>query len=422
LADAMKSLLPCQLLPLLAKDGRTRWTSRMLVLTALLMAWSSGTTLLDRFEAARGCLLRWYPGRRRPGGTYQGFIAKLRQKGRPLARLVAETFRRHVRDLAVERGCWEIGGWVPFRVDSSKVDATMTVRNERALGSCSRDKSWPQMILTVVEHMGIGLPWSFMRGHARSSERRHLLGLLCTLPKNALLVADAGFVGYAFWKRVSAGGHAFLVRVGSNVKLIRKLGLAAEEKEDGIVWVWPLDQQKRRQPPVALRWIRVIDERGRTMHLLTNILDPVQLSDATAAMLYKMRWGIEVLYRSLKQTLARRKMLSDSPRNARMELTWSVLGLWALLLIKARRCKHAAMEGVAHALRVVRRAMAQPSMSIDRVLSGLKPDRYTRRNPKKARHWPHKKKESPPGEPEARNATEAERLLAEELRTRSTAA
>jgi hypothetical protein len=418
----MKALLPCQLLPLLPKDGRTRWTSLLLVLTALLMSWGSGSTLQDRFEAARGCVLRWYPGRRRPGASYEGFIARLRRKGRPLARMVAESFRRRVRDLAVERGCWEIGGWVPFRVDSSKVDATMTVRNERALGSCSRDKSWPQMILTVVEHMGIGLPWSFMRGHARSSERRHLLGLLCTLVKNALLVADAGFTGYAFWKRVNAGGHAFLIRVGSNVKLIRKLGLSAEEKEDGIVWVWPLDQQRKNQPPVALRWIRVIDERGRTMHLLTNILDPVQLTDATAAMLYKMRWGIEVLYRSLKQTLARRKMLSDSPRNARMELTWSVLGLWALLLVKARRCKHAVMQGVAQALRVVRRGMAKADLNIERALSRLKPDRYTRRNPKKARHWPHKKKESPPGEPEARNATEAECLLAEELRTQSAAA
>jgi hypothetical protein len=37
-----------------------------------------------------------------------------------------------------------------------------------------------------------------------------------------------------------------------------------------------------------------------------------------------------LFYRSWKQTLSRRKMLSHTPEAARLELSWGVLGLWLL--------------------------------------------------------------------------------------------
>ena len=160
-----------------------------------------------------------------------------------------------------------------------------------------------------------------------------------TLPPQALLLADAGFTGYGFWRRVTGSGHSFLIRVGSNVRLIEGLGVAAwRTYRDGTVWVWPADQQKKRCPPLVLRLITLTDRRNRTMYLLTNVLGPDRLDDATAARLYAMRWGVEVTFRALKQTLGCRKLLSDAPRNARAELSWAMIGLWTLLLIKAQRC------------------------------------------------------------------------------------
>jgi Transposase DDE domain len=44
------------------------------------------------------------------------------------------------------------------------------------------------------------------------------------LPKNALVVADAGFTGYELFRRLLRADQNFLVRVGSNVHLLRKLG------------------------------------------------------------------------------------------------------------------------------------------------------------------------------------------------------
>jgi hypothetical protein len=43
-------------------------------------------------------------------------------------------------------------------------------------------------------------------------------------------------------------------------------------------------------------------------------------------------------------------------------------------------------------------------------------DQYQRTGSKTARHWPHKKKDKPPDQPKARTATDAEILLAREIR------
>jgi hypothetical protein len=417
LRNAMVGLLPPEVLALLPEDGKTRWTTLLLVLCAILTSWSGAGTLAERFENARGCLLRWYPGRRRPGGSYQGFIAALRSRSGWLARQVGRCYRGQVRELAESRGNWLVGGWAAFGVDSTKHDAPMTLVNETALGCASKAKSWPQMVLTTLFHLGSGLPWSFVRAGARASERRHLLALLCTLPKQALILADAGFTGYAFWRKIIDSERSFLIRVGSNVRLIRDLGLAVRtDAAAGLAWVWPAGEQKRRAKPLLLRLIPLTDHRNRTMYLLTNVLEHQRLDDHLAARLYPMRWGVEVMYRALKHTLARRKLLSDSPRNVRVELTWAMIGLWTLLLIKAKRAKFNTDQGTAATLRVIRKAMtAAQSFDFQKAVTRLKPDVYERRGSKKARHWPHRKRPKPPGVPKARSATETEIMLAIEL-------
>ena len=60
---------------------------------------------------------------------------------------------------------------------------------------------------------------------------------------------------------------------------------------------------------------------------------------------------------------------------------------------------------------------------VDRAtLSGAVKDAYKRAGSKKARNWPHKKKDKPPGEPKLREATDVEVALAKEIRDKKAAA
>jgi hypothetical protein len=432
LRQVIGGLLPHVGLPVLPAGLRQRWTARLLVTCAVLLAWQpAGSALADRFDAARAAVVAMYPGRRRPGRTYVGFIAALARVSAGLLAVVADALRRAVRQSAEAAGCWTVGGGgggggrCVFGVDGTKVDCPMTKANEEAFGLASRKNSWPQQLLTVLFHVGSGLPWAFARGGARDSERSHLLGMLDALPAGALLLADAGFTGYELLRAVMAGGgRSFVIRVGSNVRLLTRLGYAVREYE-GIVYLWPAGQRKKACPPLVLRLVTVHDGRGRRVHLLTDVLDPRELGDAAVAELYRRRWGVELLFRALKQTLGRRKLLSDSPAHARVELDWSVVGLWVLELAHARSAGADARRGTAAALRAVRAAAAGRGGgggSLRQSLAAAVRDGYARRGSKKARHWPHKKRDRPPGDPLARTATPEEVQLAQEIKQRKAAA
>ena len=61
-----------------------------------------------------------------------------------------------------------------------------------------------------------------LRRQFHYAERAHVQEMVegDYFPENTLFVEDAGFVGYDFWRSMSDRGYDFMVRVGSNVKLI----------------------------------------------------------------------------------------------------------------------------------------------------------------------------------------------------------
>ena len=106
---------------------------------------------------------------------------------------------------------------------------------------------------------------------------------------------------------------------------------------DDLVWLWPVDQRKNQQPPLCLRRIVVNDGRA-PVYLITSVPDAHQLSAAAAASrLYARRWGVEVYYRSLKQTMGQRKLHSRAARQAAVELQWAIVALWLVGLLAVKQ-------------------------------------------------------------------------------------
>jgi hypothetical protein len=239
---------------------------------------------------------------------------------------------------------------------------------------------------------------------------------------------DAGFTGYDFYQRILAARHSFLLRVGANVHLLRELGFV-EDEQPNTVYLWP--EGKRDQSPLVLRLI-VLKQGKKKMYLVTNVHDKNALSQKAAATLYEMRWGVEVFYRSTKQTLQRRRMLSHSPDMARCELTWAVLGMWLLGLMSVAgiiaKGRDPLQWSVAAARKQVRQHMrlALSNRRCPRRLTeGLAcavQDTYQRTGSKKARAYPQKKKEKPPGHPKIQLPTGEQRGAAQRLMEKRPAA
>jgi len=431
---ALQWLVPRAVLKGIAFRNDCTWTPLSLAFAGLLWAWSDLRPLVQRFSATRKIIKHWFGKQHEPAESYQAFVKLLRKWTDPLLVALQQAFRLRMREAL---SCvWRVGRWLVFAVDGSRVDVPRTRKNEERYSPKSRlsreaqkkrrqarrrraqqearerKANVPRIWLTVLWHVGSGLLWAWRAGPSDSSERKHLEEMLAELPADALITADAGFVGYELWQKILDAGHHLLVRVGSNVRLLKKLGYTREHS--GLVYLWPDAASEKLLPPLVLRLI-VVHNGRHPMYLVTSVMDAAKLSDAQAAKIYGRRWGIELFYRHCKQTFERCKLRSQNPDNAMLELHWSLLGMWALGLHSHHRL--AVQRGVpverisfAGILRAYRGAMREYQNCPDsgerltEVLDNAIIDGYHRAS-KANRNYPRKKQRAATGPPIIRLAT-----------------
>ena len=138
-----------------------------------------------------------------------------------------------------------------------------------------------------------------------------------------------------------------------------------------------------------------------------------------------MRWGIEVFYRSLKQTLEHRTMRSDAPAQAQAELAWSLVGLQLMGLMSVREMLAQGADPLGWSVAATRDIIRQAVQGHDphrlgaqgwkNRLAACRKDNYVRTGSKKSRDWPDRKHDRPPRPPIIRTASEKEMRQAQEL-------
>jgi Transposase DDE domain len=453
--QALKQALDWLLTPAVLDHVRFRddcsWTPRALIAMALLWAWSDEKSLTDRFASARKIVPGIVPLLPPPATTYQAFLKMLRTWTATLALALVAAYRQRMREDLKDR--FLVGGFPVFAVDGSRIAWPRTRSNEerfapaaarrqrpkprrpskrrapartradRAGDARQKEANSPQLWLTLMWHVGTGLPWDWRSGPSDSSEREHLKQMIDALVAGALVAADAGFAGYEYWKALVDSARHLLIRVGAHVRLLKGLGYYARER-DGLVSLWPDREAARRQPPLVLRLV-VVQGGRHPVYLVTSVLDEAALTDMQVIEIYQLRWGVELFYRHFKQTFERRKLRSHRGENAELEATWSLLGLWAMGLhaevelagrgIPARRIS------VAGFLRAYRGAMRHyqccpdPGESLPERLARAVIDPYQRAN-KASRDYPRKKQAHAIGAPEILCATKVQIEIARQIK------
>lgn len=391
------------------------------------MGWEETRKLTERLHVVKDVLQAAFP-RWRLGSSYSGWSEALRACSLQLVPAISQRLRRRMQVMAGKY--WTREGWLAFAADGSRVECPRTEANEKGLGCAGKNRTRPQLMLTTLYHMGTGLPWEFRVGPGIESERRQLDKMVGCLPKNALLVTDAGFASYELCSTLIGSRRHFLLRVGSNVHLLSELG-CSYEIDGETVYLWPEKQQHNGLPPLVLRLI-VLGKGDQRVYLITDVLDHQQLSDKQAGILFSMRWGVEVFFRSYKRTMDKHKMASRTPPTCVAELVWTMLGLWMIGLLSVQRIVNSGTDPLAWSVaasrdcmrRVLRGVLAagRPRTPLNTQLAHALKDRYVRTRSKKARNWPHKKRERPPGPPNMRPATLAEIQCAQRLATTKHAA
>lgn len=404
-----QAVLPGSVFRGLPQHGNTDWTPRLVVTLSVIMFWLSGKTLDERFSAARHIVKFMWPHWRVPV-SYAGFV-NAQQRWWPL--IVSLLFGRLRPDESVGNA-WRVLGWLVLAVDGSRFECPRTRANEDGLGCAGREKTAPQIFHTLLQHVGTGLPWDFRCGPGTDSERRHLDDMLAGLPEQTLLTADCGFVSYDLCARLIDAQQPFVLRIGGNQTLLENLENVPLAEPD-IVYLWP--SHCRSKPPLKLRRISFRSTGGLPVVLITNVLETRRLSDEDAQQIYQSRWGIEVYFRHLKQTMDFATLESRTPGTALNEHVWRMISFWMLQRIvvvhQVTEGKNPRRFSAAQARREIREVLqlmqqGRGGRSIKQRCLDVRVDDYTRKGPKVPRSHPRKKNDKPPQPPNIKVATAAE--------------
>ena len=206
------------------------------------------------------------------------------------------------------------------------------------------------------------------------------------------------------------------------MSLLKNLGYARQHEHT--FFLWPDSAAKKNQPPLVLRLI-VVHNGKHPVYLVTD-LNKSQLGNRQAITIYQRRWGIELFFRTLKQTFGRRKLRSRSAENAKLELDWSLLGVWCICLLGQRELAAsgknamylspaAAIYAFQSMLRDWRVRPDTPEESLWNLLRGAVRDHYTRSSSKTSRNYPRKKKRRQIGHPQICAATKKQIHAAKQL-------
>lgn len=428
--------------------GNTKWVPKCLVCLALGWAFSESKCLTDAFvESKEFCqsITKSFVC-----GTYQGFMKALSKRTGTLIEILWPVLHQRMREIGDKY--WRIGGWVPIAFDGSRSTTPRTVANEQAFcakkygqGKTAKyrkkktkglrrkrnqqskpQQQVPQVWITLMWHMGLQLPWMWRLGPSNSSERAHVMDMIETgeFPRNRLFCGDAGFIGFPLWSAIIRSGGHFLVRVGANVSLLRE-SADYEIRKKGFVLCWPKGKQSK-ELPLRLRLVKVCIGKTKVF-LLTNVLNEEKLSYKMMVKFYKMRWGIEVEFRGLKQTLARAKLRCRNDERVLAELNWSIMAMAVakLFALKEQLAKPARTKdkqpfkpkklSLANTMRAIRGCIRKPNSVVPNgedlaaLLRNAVTDDYQRNTSKKARYRPPNPDKKPLGDPQLRVMTRTEK-------------
>lgn len=449
LGELLQSFFTDELFADLCFHGNIKWKPDQLVAQALLWSWQETKFVTDAFDhTAEACQEL---GMNNTAQSYTSMMNALDNYGHVFIPVLRQRFQVVAQERAGRH--FEIRGWVPIAFDGSRATAPRSVSNERRLcapnyGNGKRAKygkkkskgmrrkqneknkphpQAPQAWITMLWHMGVRLPWTWRLGPSNSSERDHVKEILReeSFEENTLFCGDAGFTGYPLWSQILSQGYHFLVRIGANVRLlsehadVKKLGR-------GIVLCWPKGKMDSGEPPLRLRLVRV--KIGKTkVWLLTSVLDRRELNNKTMIRFYKMRWGIEVEFRGLKQTIDKHLLRCRNSDRLLVELDWSLRGMAVAELLALS--EQTALSGededeesydpkdrsLANTMRALRTCLRNlhkyesEDNGLIQQLSRAFVQRYDNKTDKRGRYRPKNPDKKPLGDPTIRKLTAVER-------------
>jgi IS4 transposase len=163
------------------------------------------------------------------------------------------------------------------------------------------------------------------------------VGQAFPIEPGAIYVFDKGYCDHGWWRRLDKAGCCFVTRQKTNMTIKGATSLPLPQKPgDGFVIlrdeIGHHGAKGGSRLDFPLRRLTLKIDGGRMLTLITNDLDRCALE---IARLYKSRWGIELLFRWIKQHLNIRSFLGRGETAIRIQILTAMIA-FLLLRIAAR--------------------------------------------------------------------------------------
>ena len=174
-----------------------------------------------------------------------------------------------------------------------------------------------------------------------ASNDKNFLGQL-NPPSGTIYVFDKGYVSYKVWERWTKQGVFYVTRLNHNAQYEVLAGQAnhiSQYAKGGII----SDQKIRLTTNETTLEARLIIYKdpvtGKVLKFVSNMFD---YQATTIIQLYKYRWGIEVLFKQIKQNFELSYFYSDSPEGIKTQV-WVALIANLIFTVIHRQVKECEM-------------------------------------------------------------------------------
>lgn len=251
---------------------------------------------------------------------------------------VYQKLYHHYRDVLDPLGHCLVGGEIdPGKVavfDSSTVSLFVDVFRGAGRNPVNGKKKGGLKVHAKLP-MGGFVPDLVCLSESAANDRR-FLGQLGA-GKGAIYLFDKGYANYQKWAEWSQKGACFVTRLNQNAKYEVLPGQPKEAIEyagGGVVW----DRRILLNPGQNALKARLVvykdPQNGRVFSFVSNMFD---CRPDTIALLYRHRWGIEVLFKRLKQNFGLAYFYSDNPEGIKTQV-WAALIANLLFSVLHRQC------------------------------------------------------------------------------------
>lgn len=215
-------------------------------------------------------------------------------------------------------------------IDGTTLDMPDTQANETVFGRGGNQRSpnaFPQVRVLALCEVGTRVVCGLVIRPISIGEQTMVPHLLHSIGAGMLLLWDRGFCGFKAFESVCRTGCRLLARVKSKQQIFRRIRTLSDGSYSSKIYPTYRDRLKDRNG----RILRVIEfahfDKKRVGYrvvnrLITDILDPAELSAKEAVRLYHERWEIEIVFDEIKTHQNSRDLLlrCRTPRGVIQEL------------------------------------------------------------------------------------------------------